>query len=87
MVVTLNQGSITHINLDININRIYVAWPMAAILNSKMYVTPIILILHSMDCLTLNIYGYNFKSRFYHIYINLDININRIYGNGRWWPS
>ena len=53
MVLTSNQGFITHINLDININRIYVAWPMVAILNSKMFVTPIILSLHSMDCLTL----------------------------------
>ena len=107
---------------------------MAVILNSKMSVTPIILILHSMDCLTLKTYGYNFnsinglldpeiydynsKSRFYHkmsvtpiililhsmdcltlkymiitsnqgsiTHINLDININRIYGHGRWRPS
>ena len=27
-----------------------------------------ILILHSMDCLTLTTYGYNFKSRLYHTY-------------------
>ena len=32
------------------------------------------------------IYDYNFKSSSI-TYINLDININRIYGNGRWRPS
>ena len=86
MVITSNQGFITHINLDININRIYVAWPMAAILNSKMSVTPIILSLHSMDCLTLK-YMIITSNQGSITYINLDININRIYGNGRWRPS
>ena len=56
---------------------------MAAILISKMSITPIILILHAMDCLTLKTYPV-ISNQGSITYKNLDTNINRIYGNGRY---